>query len=162
MRLPAGSAKVKGGIHPHGLTIIPDGTIVDAQIVKCEIRDIPDSVRREYGIQQSHSVSIQFAVMRGEYANRILYLTLYPETYPNGEPWPQSQFYNWIKGLLGEDVIKNGYIFDTDDFTGLPACLRVGVKVDRNGNDKNYIALAPSTSALGSAIFDFKASIEDF
>lgn len=160
MKLPGGSAQVKGAVYDPNF-LIPDNTLVDVVVDRCDIRMVPDHIRELYRMCQTHSVNLRFMVTRGEFVGRILYLTLYPVVSPDGTAFPGSKFYSWLQALLGKDRVDNGYIFDTDDVIAQTLTLRVKQFPRSNGGVKNVVDLASPNESLDVVLNNFRTAVSD-
>lgn len=112
---------------------IPEDEIVTVEVVSVKIEDLPEWKREKS--KDTHQVSFRFKVIDGQFKNRNL--------WGNVSPWfdshPKCRLRLWVQEILGVDRLPDGYVFDTDDFTGLQARILVGNFTKRDGAVKDFV-----------------------
>ena len=109
---------------------IPEGEIVDVEVVAVEIREINPEFKAKYKIKEDQEISFRFKVTAGNFKNRNL--------WGNAKPlWNDSdncRLRLWTQEIFGVDRMPEGYEFDTDDFTGMRARVVVRNYTKRDGS----------------------------
>jgi hypothetical protein len=123
---------------------IPEGTIVDVEVVSVELRDLNPEFRAKYKIKETQEVSFRFRVTGGEYAKR----NLWGNAKPILDDSDNCRLRLWTQEILGVDRLPADFEFDTDDFTGLTC--RVLVK---NYNKRD--------GSVGDGVQDVLRAVED-
>lgn len=108
-------------------TLIPDGEILDCEVVACEERETPFDDEKNPG-QKQREVSFRFQVTDpGEYNGRTLFGRT-PTTFNTNE---NCKLRLWVQELLGMDVLPEKFRFNTDTLIGLPCRVAVGVRTSK-------------------------------
>lgn len=129
---------------------IPEGEIVDVEVVEVEIRDINPEFRAKYKIKEDKEISFRFKVISGNYKNRNL--------WGNAKPyWNDSdncRLRLWTQEIFGVDRMPEGYEFDTDDFPGMKARVVVRNYQKRDGSTGDGVqdVLRAVNSNMGSGV----------
>jgi hypothetical protein len=119
---------------------IPDGEILAAEVVNCEVREAPFEDRQNPG-QKAKRVNFRFSITEaGEWQGR----TIFGETPMTFSNHPDCKLRVWVQEILGEDDLPVGFKFNTDALIGLPVRLAVGVRerkaADGSMTQKNFAA----------------------
>lgn len=109
---------------------IPENSLVNCEVEKCEIRELNKDFREKYNIRDTHEVSFQFRVLDGPHKNRKLWGTAKPYL---GAPGSGSRLRLWTKEIFAVDDLPDGYEFDTDDVEGLKCRVLVANYTKRDG-----------------------------
>lgn len=114
---------------------IPDGDILEAEVVNCEHRETPFDDENNPG-QKKKEVSFRFKVTdEGEYNGRTVFGST-PVTFTSH---PDCKLRVWVQELLGMDSLPGGFRFDTDTLIGLPCRIAVGAKEREGKSTRNYV-----------------------
>jgi hypothetical protein len=108
---------------------IPEGTIVDVEVVSVELRDLNPEFRAKYKIKETQEVSFRFKVISGPFANR----NLWGNAKPIFNDADNCRLRLWAQEILGVDRLPADYKFDTDHFAGLKARVLVKNYQKRDG-----------------------------
>jgi hypothetical protein len=127
---------------------IPEGEIVDVEVVEVEIRDLDSEFRAKYKIKEDKEVSFRFKVISGQYSNR----NLWGHAKPYWDNSDNCRLRLWTQELFGVDRMPDDYEFDTDDFTGKTARVVVRNYKKRDGSTGDGVqdvlrSLRPSAGA---------------
>ena len=129
-KLPPGSAEVRiDKIYD----VVPEDEY-QCQIIEARVKEVPESIRKRYGITQTHTVSVTFIILTGKYTNHVIYMDLYPIVDMNGIP--SGRFARQLTQLLGS---KPTEVFDTDQLVGVKTTAIVDKWPTQNGRIKNKI-----------------------
>lgn len=136
---PESSSKSQGGYggggqRPGGggfkqYPLIPEGKIVDAEIVAVEEREMPDWKIRNP--EQTREISFRVKVLADPYKGK----NLWGSTLPFFNYSPKCTFRLWVQACLGLDELSEGYELDLADLAGR----RVRVLVGNSQRGKDYI-----------------------
>jgi len=96
---------------------IPEGKVVNVEVVAVELRDINPEFRAKYKIKDTQEVSFRFKVIDGDFKNR----NLWGNAKPIWNDADNCRLRLWTQEIFGVDRMPEGYEFDTDDFTGMKA-----------------------------------------
>lgn len=159
MRLPRNAAKVK---HTRDFRrIVPN--YYDAKIVECNIKPIPEHIRKAYNIQQTHSVNIEYLIVgpeskhcdTAEHIGVSIYQTLYPEQDAAGRN--AGRFASTLSRIMGREYKP---IFDTDNLPGIYVIVQVGdKKVGKPGFATETINGIHLKSVIMDAEYDLGANL---
>lgn len=112
--------------------LIPDGTILTAEIIRCEDRETPfkdEKKSEETGKDvMQREVSFTFQVTEpGEFYARTVFGRT-PTTFNTSE---QCKLRLWVQELLAIDLLPEKFRFSTDTLEGLPCRIAVGVRTSK-------------------------------
>jgi len=134
--LPTAPAGSTGGL-PNGgkrsFPVIPDGRILNVEVEICEVRPFDEAFRKKYEVEDTHEVSFRFRVQDGEFEKRVLF----GSTSPYCEEG--SKLYDWSKEIMGKDSLPEGYVWDSDQLTGLRCRIQVKEHTKQNGEKTNKV-----------------------
>lgn len=121
--------------------LIPDGEVLAAEVIVCEVRETPFDDEKNPGEKQKE-VSFRFQVTEpGEYENRQVFGRT-PTTFNSNEA---CKLRMWVQELLGMDKLPEKFRFNTDTLIGLPCRVSVSQRTskpsDKNprGKTSNYV-----------------------
>lgn len=134
---------------------VPDGEILAAEVVNCEVREAPFEDRQNPG-QKAKRVNFRFSVTEpGDYQGR----TIFGETPMTFSNHPDCKLRVWVQEILGEDDLPVGFKFNTDALIGLDVRIAVGARerkaADGSVQYKNFAAdvIRASTVRTAEEIF---------
>ena len=109
---------------------IPEGSVVDVEVVEVEIRDINPEFKAKYKIKDDKEISFRFKVTSGDFKNR----NLWGNAKPYWNDADNCRLRIWTQEIFGVDRMPEGYEFDTDDFPGMKARVVVRNYQKRDGS----------------------------
>ena len=95
--------------------IIPNDSIVNVEVVECELRDFSEDFRAQYGVKDKQEVSFRFRVTDGDYKG----LNIWGSAKPIFDSSDNCRLRIWTQEILGVDKLPEGFVFDTDDLVGM-------------------------------------------
>ena len=123
---------------------IPEGSIVDVEVVSVELRDLNPEFRAKFKIKETQEVSFRFKVISGDFKNR----NLWGNAKPIFNDADNCRLRLWTQEILGVDRLPADYEFDTDHFPGMKCRVLV----------KNY---AKRDGSTGDGVQDVLRAVED-
>lgn len=93
---------------PREYPVIPDGEIVDVEVVEVELRDRPEWAIRNPD-DETKEISFRFRVVNGPYAKANLWGT----TMPWFDYSPKCKFRLWVQGIEGVTELPEGFSLET-------------------------------------------------
>lgn len=126
---------------------LPEGAIVDAQIVRCQIRQAP------YWVDYDNEVSFAFKVTDGPFRGQWLFA----QTEAVLEDDPTCTLTEWVKTILGLSSLPDDYEFIESDFVDEDDPIQVRVQVRQYYSKKKdefkneVVAILPTHSGPNSA-----------
>lgn len=122
VKLPEGSAEYKIACGDYDQA--PPG-MYEVVIVDAKLREIPEHVRVDYNIKQTHSVNIRASICdKGQYYKTTIWDTLYPVVDQFG--LPTGKFGGALESM-GVDITKE---FDTESLLGLHCVFQTDKKLN--------------------------------
>jgi hypothetical protein len=95
---------------PREYPVIPDGMVVNVEVVEVELRDRPEWAIRSAD-DETKEISFRFRVIDGPYVKSNVWGTASPQ-FDNS---PKCRFRIWIQGILGVDEMPPGFDLSTED-----------------------------------------------
>lgn len=130
--------------------VIPDETIVNAEVVAVELRDLNPEFRAKYKIKETQEVSFRFRVTDGEYKG----LNVWGNAKPIFDSSPECRLRIWTQEILGMDSLPEGFVFDTEDLAGLNTRILVTKYSKRDGSEGNRVKDVLRSNSPATALYD--------
>lgn len=125
---------------------IPAGQTVDCEVVSVEVRDKPEWAIRDDG--ETKEVSFRFRVINGAYERRNLWGNAAP--YFNNDP--DCILRLWVQGILGAEVLPDGFTLELESLAGKHCRVTVGNRtVKATGEIKDFVQDVLPASAVQDA-----------
>lgn len=127
--------------------VIPEGEIVECEVVEIELRDRPEWAIRNPD-DETKEVSFRFRVVSGPYAKANIWGTCMP--------WfdysPKCKWRLWLQGILGVDELPEGFTLETTEvdngkggtklifpeFAGKRARVEVGNRINQKTKKRSH------------------------
>ena len=139
--------------------VIPEKALVDVEVVKIQLRDIPAEFRAKYDIKDEQEVNFDFRVTDGEYKGQRIFGSAKP--YLNDSDNCRLRF--WLQEILGVDQLPGDFVFKLDekneasDLVGLRCRVLVRNKTRQSDGKKSHavaeVLRAPQRTTLSESDF---------
>jgi len=120
--------------------LIPESTVVEAEVVDVKYRPLNEEFRRKWNVNDTHEVSFHFKVLEEPFAGKHVWGAAKPKLNDSSK----CRLRLWIQALLGIDSLPESYDLKADDdglfndFTGLRCRLMVEHKQVKKGTPDEY------------------------